>query len=43
MLGWFAAAGVKPVRTDMLGGGELTVKLWLGRRELETQTLEAAA
>jgi ArsR family transcriptional regulator len=43
MLGWFAAAGVKPVRTDMLVGGELTVKLWLGRRELESQQLEAAA
>jgi len=43
MLGWFGAAGIKPARTDTLGGGELTVKLWLGRRDPESQKLEAAA
>lgn len=29
---WFAAAGLAPVRTETLEGGELTVKLWLARR-----------
>ena len=32
MLGWFASAGLAPVRTETLEGGELTVKLWLGRK-----------
>ncbi|WP_375428202.1 ArsR/SmtB family transcription factor [uncultured Sphingomonas sp.] len=30
--GWFEAAGLASVRTETLKGGELTVKLWLGRR-----------
>lgn len=30
--GWFDAAGLAPVRTEALSGGELTVKLWLGRK-----------
>lgn len=30
--GWFSAAGIEPVRTDTLAGGELTVKLWLAKR-----------
>lgn len=30
--GWFEAAGLQSARTETLGGGELTVKLWLGRR-----------
>jgi ArsR family transcriptional regulator len=30
--GWFEAAGLSLARTETLGGGELTVKLWLGRR-----------
>jgi hypothetical protein len=30
--GWFAAAGLTLARTETLEGGELTVKLWLGRR-----------
>ncbi len=30
--GWFDAAGLAPVRTEALCGGELTVKLWLGRK-----------
>lgn len=29
---WFAAAGLQPARIETLGGGELTVKLWLGRK-----------
>ena len=32
MATWFAAAGVMPARIDTLEGGELTVKLWLGRK-----------
>lgn len=32
MTGWFDAAGLMPVRTETLGGGELTVKLWLARK-----------
>ena len=32
MLGWFEAAGLAPVKTDTLEGGELTVKLWLARK-----------
>jgi ubiquinone/menaquinone biosynthesis C-methylase UbiE len=30
--GWFDAAGLMPQRTEMLEGGELTVKLWLARK-----------
>lgn len=30
--GWFEASGLMPVRTETLEGGELTVKLWLGRK-----------
>ncbi|MDQ4421211.1 metalloregulator ArsR/SmtB family transcription factor [Sphingobium sp. DEHP117] len=30
---WFAEAGIALERTDTLPGGELTVKLWLGRRK----------
>jgi hypothetical protein len=30
--GWFAAAGLDLVRVETLEGGELTVKLWLGRK-----------
>ncbi|HET9511871.1 MAG TPA: metalloregulator ArsR/SmtB family transcription factor [Sphingomonas sp.] len=41
MLGWFAAAGLAPVRTETLEGGELTVKLWLGRKAGE-QGVKAA-
>jgi ubiquinone/menaquinone biosynthesis C-methylase UbiE len=29
---WFAAAGLLPARTETLEGGDLTVKLWLGRK-----------
>ena len=32
MLGWFDAAGLVPARIETLEGGELTVKLWLGRK-----------
>lgn len=33
MATWFAAAGLGTARVDTLGGGELTVKLWLGARQ----------
>jgi len=29
---WFAAAGLETAQVETLAGGELTVKLWLGRR-----------
>jgi ubiquinone/menaquinone biosynthesis C-methylase UbiE len=32
MLGWFDASGLAPVLVETLEGGELTVKLWMGRR-----------
>lgn len=32
VLGWFEAHGLAPVKVETLGGGELTVKLWLGRK-----------
>ena len=32
MAHWFAAAGLGSAPPEQLGGGELTVKLWLGRR-----------
>lgn len=32
ILGWFEASGLAPVEVDRLEGGELTVKLWLGRK-----------
>ncbi|MBN8806838.1 MAG: metalloregulator ArsR/SmtB family transcription factor [Sphingomonas sp.] len=38
MLGWFEAAGLAPVRTETLEGGELTVKLWLARKAAEPTT-----
>lgn len=42
--GWFTAAGLAPVRTETLGGGELTVKLWLARKagEPKVKVVEAA-
>jgi ArsR family transcriptional regulator len=30
--GWFEASGLSAARTETLEGGELTVKLWLGRK-----------
>ncbi|WP_375288041.1 ArsR/SmtB family transcription factor [Sphingomonas sp.] len=30
--GWFEVAGLMPARIETLEGGELTVKLWLGRK-----------
>ena len=32
ILGWFEAQGLAPVAVETLEGGELTVKLWLGRK-----------
>ncbi|MBR0553386.1 ArsR/SmtB family transcription factor [Stakelama marina] len=43
MLGWFKAANLSPVRTEMLGGGELTVKLWLARKAGEPGIKRKAA
>lgn len=43
MLGWFAGAGLVPVRTETLEGGELTVKLWLGRKADTTDMKVKAA
>lgn len=39
--GWFEAAGLMPVRTETLEGGELTVKLWLGRKVGEREVKAA--
>lgn len=36
IMGWFAANGLAPARTETLKGGELTVKLWLGHKSSET-------
>jgi len=32
IIGWFNNAGLAPARIETLEGGELTVKLWLGRK-----------
>ncbi|RYY27692.1 MAG: metalloregulator ArsR/SmtB family transcription factor [Sphingomonadales bacterium] len=32
VLGWFEVHGLAPVQVETLKGGELTVKLWLGRK-----------
>jgi len=43
ILGWFAGAGLAPVLVETLEGGELTVKLWLGRKTgLESKEVKAA-
>ncbi|KQM41167.1 ArsR/SmtB family transcription factor [Sphingomonas sp. Leaf10] len=42
MLGWFADAGLAPVSTQTLGGGELTVKLWMARRTFDVREVKAA-
>ena len=36
--GWFAAAGLLLETSEALSGGELTVKLWLGRRRSDSST-----
>ena len=38
---WLAAAGVRLEASEDLGGGALTVKLWLGRRGRETKAIAA--
>ncbi|MDX3908478.1 MAG: metalloregulator ArsR/SmtB family transcription factor [Sphingobium sp.] len=49
MQGWFAAAGLDLISEDTLPGGELTVKIWLGRRHMaqvvpiESSALKASA
>jgi ubiquinone/menaquinone biosynthesis C-methylase UbiE/DNA-binding transcriptional ArsR family regulator len=43
ILGWFESYGLSPVLTETLEGGELTVKLWLGRKTGEiTERVKAA-
>jgi len=42
MLGWFADAGLVPVSIETLGGGELTVKLWMARRRFDVPEVKAA-
>jgi ArsR family transcriptional regulator len=34
MLGWFEASELAPVQIETLEGGELTVKLWLARKQI---------
>ena len=43
MLGWFEGAGLSPVRTETLEGGELTVKLWLARKSGASARIAEAA
>lgn len=43
ILGWFAGTGLAPVQVETLEGGELTVKLWLGRKTgSESKEVKAA-
>lgn len=42
MLGWFADAQLAPVSIETLGGGELTVKLWMARRTFDVREVKAA-
>jgi len=43
ILGWFEAYGLSPVLVETLEGGELTVKLWLGRKTgVESKKVKAA-
>jgi len=43
ILGWFAGAGLAPVLVKTLEGGELSVKLWLGRKTgVESKEVKAA-
>lgn len=43
ILGWFANAELAPVLVETLEGGELTVKLWLGRKTgVESKEVKAA-
>jgi ArsR family transcriptional regulator len=43
ILGWFESAGLGPVLVETLEGGELTVKLWLGRKiDSEMKEVKAA-
>ena len=43
ILGWFEAQGLSPVLVETLGGGELTVKLWLGRKTGQVEEKVKAA
>jgi len=43
ILGWFESYGVLPVLIETLEGGELTVKLWLGRKAGQVEERVKAA
>jgi len=43
VIGWFEAAGLAPQRIETLEGGELTVKLWLGRKIIGEQEQKVKA
>jgi ArsR family transcriptional regulator len=43
ILGWFESYGLSPVLTETLEGGELTVKLWLGRKTGQVEERVKAA
>jgi ubiquinone/menaquinone biosynthesis C-methylase UbiE len=43
ILGWFETYGLKPVLVETLEGGELTVKLWLGRKTRQVEEKVKAA
>ena len=43
ILGWFEAYGLSPVLVETLVGGELTVKLWLGRKTGQVEERVKAA
>jgi ubiquinone/menaquinone biosynthesis C-methylase UbiE len=43
MRGWFAAGGLEVDRIETLAGGELTVKIWRGRRTAPAQLKVVAA
>ncbi len=43
VLGWFEAHGLAPIQIETLEGGELTVKLWLGRKTGQSKEKVKAA
>jgi ArsR family transcriptional regulator len=43
ILGWFGAYGLAPIQVETLEGGELTVKLWLGRKTGQVEEKVKAA
>jgi ArsR family transcriptional regulator len=41
--GWYTAAGLEPVLSEALPGGELTIRLWLAQRNTKASPLKAVA